>query len=228
MRYLGSKNRIAKHILPIILADRKLDQWYVEPFVGGANLIDKVAGKRIGNDINHYLIELLKEMQSDHFNPPTEVDELEYKAVQHFPQLYENWYIGYIGFNLSFGAKFFGGYCRSKKTTRSHVSEAFRNTTKQAPNLKGIIFTCGHYYEMQMPENSIVYCDPPYQNTTGYKHNIDHNHFWQWCRDKKKEGHEIFISGYTAPEDFVCVWHKELNSGGHLKKAVEKLYTLLG
>jgi hypothetical protein len=31
MRYMGSKNKIAKHILPIMLAERKPDQWWVEP-----------------------------------------------------------------------------------------------------------------------------------------------------------------------------------------------------
>ena len=45
MKYMGSKNRIAKHILPIILKDRIENQYYVEPFVGGANMIDKVDGK---------------------------------------------------------------------------------------------------------------------------------------------------------------------------------------
>lgn len=65
MKYMGSKRRIAKHILPIILKDRKEEQWYVEPFVGGANIIDKVVGNRIGADCNGYLIALLKEMQND-------------------------------------------------------------------------------------------------------------------------------------------------------------------
>jgi DNA adenine methylase len=48
MKYMGSKNRIAKYILPIMLAERKPDQWWVEPFVGGGNMIDKVDGNRIG------------------------------------------------------------------------------------------------------------------------------------------------------------------------------------
>ena len=34
---MGSKNRIAKFILPIILKERKPEQWYVEPFAGGMN-----------------------------------------------------------------------------------------------------------------------------------------------------------------------------------------------
>jgi hypothetical protein len=36
---MGSKNRIAKHILPIMIAERKPNQLWVEPFVGGANMI---------------------------------------------------------------------------------------------------------------------------------------------------------------------------------------------
>ena len=50
MRYTGNKSRIAKHILPIILNDRKPNQWFVEPFVGGANITDKVEGFRLASD----------------------------------------------------------------------------------------------------------------------------------------------------------------------------------
>ena len=50
MKYMGSKSRIAKDILPIMLKNRRKDQYYVELFVGGCNSIDKVDGLRIGND----------------------------------------------------------------------------------------------------------------------------------------------------------------------------------
>ena len=36
---------------------------WVEPFVGGANMIDKVDGKRIGNDSHKHLIALHKALQ---------------------------------------------------------------------------------------------------------------------------------------------------------------------
>ena len=35
MQYMGSKTKISKEILPIILKDRKENQYYIEPFVGG-------------------------------------------------------------------------------------------------------------------------------------------------------------------------------------------------
>lgn len=42
---MGSKSRIAKEILSVMLPYRK--NWYVEPFCGGCNVIDKVDGNRI-------------------------------------------------------------------------------------------------------------------------------------------------------------------------------------
>jgi hypothetical protein len=44
MKYMRSKNRIAKHILPIMLAERKPWQWWVEPFVGGVNCLSEAVG----------------------------------------------------------------------------------------------------------------------------------------------------------------------------------------
>lgn len=44
MVYQGSKNRLTKYIVPII--QKKIDEnnisTYIEPFVGGANVIDKI------------------------------------------------------------------------------------------------------------------------------------------------------------------------------------------
>ena len=59
---------------------------------------------------------------------------------------------------------------------------------------------------LEIPENSIIYCDPPYINTS-YKYNNSFCHatFWNWCREKAYDGHDVFISEYTAPEDFECL-----------------------
>ena len=57
---MGGKSRIAKDIVPIIqkcIDDNHLEP-YIEPFVGGGNIIDKVkCHTRIGNDSNEYLID---------------------------------------------------------------------------------------------------------------------------------------------------------------------------
>ena len=68
MKYVGSKNRISKYIVPIIQShiDNPLCQGYIEPFVGGANIIDKIRCKRkFGYDTNKYLIALLKKSRDE-------------------------------------------------------------------------------------------------------------------------------------------------------------------
>ena len=46
-----------------MLEGRTTETW-IEPFVGGANTIDKVDGKRIGFDNNEYLIDLYHYIQN--------------------------------------------------------------------------------------------------------------------------------------------------------------------
>jgi DNA adenine methylase len=229
---MGSKSRHAKEILQIILKDRKPDQWYVEPFVGGANVIDKVEGKRLGADINKYVVALLIEL-SHGWNPPEFVSETAYKEIQSNKDKYEDFLVGYVGFQLSYGAKFFGGYRRDSVGKRDYSKEAYNNVVKQIPNLEGVIFKNCSYLELSIPENSLIYCDPPFKGTTKYKEeSIDHNQFWQWCREKSLEGHTVYISEYNAPDDFECVWEKKVNSSmtqdTGAKKATEKLFKWKG
>lgn len=231
---MGSKRKLAKFILPIVLENRTEGQWYVEPFCGGANIIDKVTGNRIGNDINRYLIALLRWMQEERFSFPI-VSEEEYKRIKEDKELnYPDWLIGYAGFQLSFGAKWFGGYRRDKKGISGIENEIKQNATaskslfKQAELLKEVEFTNFSYQDLAIPENSIIYCDPPYANTTKYKDKFDSESFWNWCNQRVEEGHTVFVSEYQAPEDWTCVWEKEVTTGldtKTTKKSVEKLFT---
>ena len=61
--YQGSKNKLAKYIVPIIQSyiDNNNVQAYIELFGGGANIIDKIkCNKKIYIDINEDLVALLK------------------------------------------------------------------------------------------------------------------------------------------------------------------------
>ncbi len=83
---MGSKNKIAKYLLPIMSRVRGNRVW-VEPFVGGANLIDKVNSKRIGNNIHPYLIALLKSLQIG-WAPPTNISKEKYYDIKNPPNRY--------------------------------------------------------------------------------------------------------------------------------------------
>lgn len=225
MKYMGSKNRIAKEILPIILEDRKENQWYVEPFCGGCNIIDKVNGNRIASDLNHYLIALLKKLQ-DGWIPPKEVSEEQFKDMKNNPDNYEDYLVGYVGFQLSFGAMWFSSYRKDNIGKRNYSLEAFNNVIKQQPKLKEIKFMCKSYKDIEYPDNSIIYCDPPYKDTIKYNavDSFEHDEFWEWCREMTKKGHDIFISEYNAPEDFKIIWEKKLQNGLGKNKNTERLF----
>lgn len=230
MVYMGSKNRIAKELIPIITEKLKPNQWYVEPFVGGANMIDKIEHPyKLGADNNKYLIALLEAVQNGQ-ELPEYITKDEYIAVKTNKDNYPDWYVGFVGFVCSFRAKFFGGYSGYYTTKtgiqRNYIKECINNILKQ--NLDGIKLVCSSYDALDIPANSIIYCDPPYNGTTKYKDSFDSDAFWQWCRDKVKEGHTVYVSEYNAPEDFKCIWEKQINSnlGGTSKTATEKLFTI--
>jgi len=237
MKYMGSKNRISKYILPLILKDRSSEQFYVEPFVGGANLIDKVSGNRIGGDNNLYLISMWKALQ-DGWKPPENISKKLYNECR--KKYNEKSYkeeelklIGYVGFSGSYGGRFYdGGYAgvvgTKENKKRNYPAEAYRNIMKQIPSISEVSFIHSSYLDLDIPKNSIIYCDIPYNNSKKYKSsgNFNYEEFWEWCRNKTKEGHSVFVSEYEAPQDFLCIWEKEINNSLSLngRKANEKLF----
>ena len=233
MKYMGSKARIAKEILPIILKDRVQDQWYVELFAGGMNMICEVDGNRIANDIHPYLIEMWKYLCKGWI--PEKIDKNTYDKVRQNKDEFSDHFVGWVGFNCSYSGKWFGGFAGQTKTkigtVRDYQAEAIKNVLKQVEKMNGVIFKNNPYYEVELPKNSIVYLDPPYEGTTKYANDFDHKAFWQWCREMSKLGHSVFISEYNAPIDFKCIWQKELSSSlsangkiGGNKVSVEKLF----
>lgn len=240
MKYMGSKARHAKEILSIVLKDRTPDQTYVEPFVGGCNTIDKVQGKRIGSDVNEYLIAMWKAV-SEGWLPPDIITEEDYKFIRNNKEM-DKALTGYAGIAMSFGGKWFGGYRRDIKGTKDSLDlklfnereqsrKSFKSLIRQQPSLFGVDFKSCSYNDLTIPNKSIVYCDPPYKGTTGYKDAFDHEPFYNWCRELKNKGCSVFVSEYSMPDDFTEVWSKEVNSSltqdTGSKKNTEKLFSLL-
>lgn len=234
MKYMGSKNRISKLIIPIITKGRTTETFY-DLFCGGGNVIDKIKGSRVANDNDKYVIALLKEMQKETFKAPEHIGETEYKNIKNNKDNYQDWLVGYVGYQLSFGAKFFGGYRRDSSGFRDYEKEAQRNIMKQQKLIKGaeIEFHCDSYENIPIKPNSYIYCDIPYKNTTKYNtsKNFDYDKFYKWCVDMKNLGHKIFISEYDMPEEiFECIWQKEIGSSltpqNNGKKGIEKIFVV--
>lgn len=236
MKYMGSKARFAKEILPLILKDRTHGQWYVEPFAGGMNSICDVWGNRIANDIHYPLIQMWRELVGGW--KPIKITKEEYSEIRTNQDKYPAHLVGWVGFNCSYSGKWFGGFAGETNTktgtVRDYQSEAINNVLRQVEKMKGVVFQNKPYYELELPTNSIVYCDPPYEGTTKYANDFDHYRFWNWVRNISKQGHTVFVSEYSAPKDFECVWEKEAKSSlsangviGGNKISVERLFRLI-
>jgi DNA adenine methylase len=202
-------------------------------------MIDKVDGNRIGADYNEYLAEMWKAVSTG-WVPQELVTEDDYQKVKDNKDA-DKALTSYVGFAMSFGGKWFGGYRRDIAGTKDNLSlkafneaeqsrKSYESLLKQQKNLIGVDFRHSSYQDLDIPAKSIIYCDPPYKGTTKYKDSFDHEPFYEWCRQKHKEGHQVFVSEYWMPDDFTCVWSKEVNSSlakkKGSKKATEKLFTL--
>lgn len=213
MKFMGSKSKIAKHIIPIITKNIG-DRTYIEPFAGGMNVIDKVKvnGRVIAADIHPQLISMWNALQAG-WLPPESVSRDDYyrcKNEDESPHV-----VGWVGFNTSYCGRYFEGYAGKVVTKdgleRDYYAEARRNVLAQLESLKKVEFIQASYLDLHIPDNSVVYCDPPYNGTKKYRHNIDHDQFWQWVREKSANN-DVYVSEYEAPSDFVCVWKKEVSS----------------
>ena len=196
-------------------------------------MIDKIhCETRIGNDIHPQLIAMFKELQRG-WQPPSHISEEEYNRVRENKEMYPDYYVGYVGFNSTFGAKYFGGYARGFKadgvTPRDISNEAYRNLMKQVPQIMDVKFLCSDYLDNEYCklENALIYVDPPYQNTTKYAtDNFDYEKFWNWCREMSKHN-KVFVSEYNAPNDFECIWSKKVTTSLKVHEhedRVEKLF----
>ena len=209
MKYQGSKTRIAKDILKIMLPVRG-DRVWVEPFVGGGNMIDKVTGRRIGADINKWAIEaltIIRDRAEDLPKNNTEFTKDDYEKIR---QGAEHEFKAIAGFCYSFGSKWLDTWATNHRK-RDYVKGTYNSANIQKPLLQGVDLICCAYNELEIPENSLIYCDPPYQNTTKYKRveSFNHSEFWQWAEEQAKN-HIVFVSELNAPENWVEVWSKNI------------------
>ena len=66
------------------------------------------------------------------------------------------------------------------------------------------------YDEVEILPRSVIYCDPPYRGTDGYRTEFDHERFYDWCG---RQTEMVLVSEYNMPEDrFVEVWHRSHRS----------------
>ena len=234
MKYMGSKARLAKELAPMIneIISKHNISTYIEPFVGGANMIQHIqCDNKIGSDNNEYLIEMWKAVQNGYI-PPKEISKEEYLDIKANKDKYNKELVAVTGFCATYNAKWFGGYAGKVKTKigtiRDYYDEAVRNILKQVDQLKDVEFLSADYTTLSNYKNTLIYCDPPYQGTTQYGTSKDfhYDRFWDWIREMSKNN-IVLVSEYNAPSDFMNIYEKTLTTTldkNSRKQDTEKLF----
>ena len=229
MRYLGGKSKIRKQVSQFLESVRKPEQVYFEPFVGGGWVLQEMSGQRYASDGNKSLVAMYKALQ-DGWEPPEFVSEDEWRTYRKTTEVMYDPMQAFTRFGCGFGGDWNGGYARSEGKT-CYAATSKRSLLKQLPKIKDVTFVCGMFHE-HSPNDSLIYCDPPYAGTTQYGAfgGFDHEHFWDTMREWQSNGNTVVVSEYNAPEDFICV--KEMTSQMGLSvgdtvtrpKRIEKLF----
>jgi DNA adenine methylase len=220
MRYNGGKGAVAIEIAKIINSFKPDTYW--EPFVGAANVIIKVkAAQRKASDLDLGMMVLLRAIREG-WEPPTTISEEEYQEMRKSTNETDPLY-AFVKYGCSFGGKPWGGYARDN-SGRNYALNARNSLLKKAPHLQDVILHYGDYANLNLSAD-LIYCDPPYRNTTscGASVKFDTDKFIEWARMKSKSS-IVLVSEREMPDDWECIWEKPLKDGLGPRKLTERLY----
>lgn len=207
MRYMGGKFRQGKTIASAINHVLLDSQWYVEPFCGALGVATHINhDKVILSDVSESLINMWKALQDPNLVLPDTISEEEYNQIKKIKDP-SDWRTAYYGFGMSFGGKWFGGYARSKSKF-VNFARSLKNSTEPKRKIQAQ-FICSSYDQLDIPPDSFIYCDPPYEGRTKV-HNFDvfnHDKFWDWVIQKIGCGHAILITEFKPRKDFVSIYN---------------------
>jgi DNA adenine methylase len=198
MQYLGGKYRIRKWLAAEIAPYRTPGHILWEPFCGGLNASEALLPD-LCSDIDESLIALYQAVQAG-WEPPAAVDEELYKYARTLPE--SNPLHGFCAFGCSFGGKKWGGFARNSKgsTAPSPYPGRARTALRRAC---GALHLCAFDrvdFLAVLPYSigADLYCDPPYNATTGYAHAFDRDTFIAYAQ-VWAEHTAVFVSEYEWP-----------------------------
>jgi DNA adenine methylase len=232
MQYVGGKFRIRKQLVDFLLEYVQDANYFVEPFCGSCNVVLELLEnvlflpqRVILNDIHRDLILMWRALVFEGWLPPDSCTEEEYEILKDSePSALR----GFVGHSCSFSGIWFDtfakngerNYCLNGKNSLIKARDIFNRYDVD------LSFSNLSYEELYIPDGSVVYCDPPYVNTrmVGNKsYDFDYDKFWQWVRELSNKN-KVFVSEYTAPEDFKSVLDINVHTDLNRAKRIEKLF----
>lgn len=215
MQYMGGKTRIAKRISEAILDNSNSRKYYLEPFVGSCSVFKEVAPHfewSVAGDAQPDLIEMWNALVFQGWEPPENLSNTEWVDLRDSsPSALR----AFAGFNCSYAGRFFEGYARDRTGKTNFAAKGRRGLLSDVERIKTAnvgVFRNWTYGTWKPLPGTVIYCDPPYRGTKRYSSKrsqvpeFDHDDFWDTVRMWELHGCEVFVSEYTAPEDFQAVY----------------------
>lgn len=199
--YIGNKHRLLAQILPLF--PQKIDTFY-DVFCGGLDVsVNIKANRKIANDINYFLIEILEMFKNTDSNELLlSIDNVINKhnlskgnkdSYYEFRKYYNKnkdplllYVLMCYSFNYQFRFNSNHDYNNTAGTNRSSFNENMKNRlTDFTEELYNIEFSNQNFKEFDFSEIKIddfVYCDPPYRSSVG-SYNDGKRGFEGWTVD---------------------------------------------
>lgn len=138
---------------------------------------------------------------------------------------------GFVGFGASFGGKWFGGFADTpfdkhhNRHTLPFIEAARRSVLKTTKSFHGAQILHSDYWSHEVDSNTVIYCDPPYADTVGYKGALPFSsaEFWAVAEVWVNEGARVVVSEEKAPSHWRIVAFRDRKASLRVSVGEENL-----
>jgi len=234
MQYMGGKAGVGKRIAQVCYERLTPGSSFVDMFCGSLNVVRHapshvalaagglVAVQRVAIDACSPLIVMWQAALLG-WEPPKVVTKATYEKIRK-AQDPKDPMTAFVLFGCSFGGKWCGGYTKDRPEQR-YAECASNAIIKKVRDCKGLQLEHATFQSKHpgcWPSGTVLYCDPPYKATTGYKalETFNSEAFWFWAEQHARNGVHVYVSESALREPrkgWRTVLEKTNPQGGRLK-----------
>ena len=223
MQYLGGKKSIAKELAAVLQSFRVEGAPFYDVFCGSCAVVAEMDGVRFANDGNAALINMFEAWRAG-WRPPQDVS-FEDHARLRIAQDPTDPVTAFVAHACSYGGMWFSTYARDRKNGRNFAATGARSLERTLSKCADVTFTALDYRALTPQRGVLIYCDPPYDGTTGYAGmpKFDTAEFWQVAA-RWAETCTVLVSEYVAPSGWRGVWTRPVRKSRLAGQRVERLF----
>ena len=212
-QYHGGKHRNGKKIAELLNSalSGANNIGYCEPFHGMLGVYRHITYKPdltyLAGDLNKSVMLMWREAQNGWVPPSILISKEEFLRLKFNGESTAE--KGFIGNAYSYSGHYFRSYCLTEMRKKC-IPNSAKRVSDIALNsvVSKVKFSYGDYTQFSDLRNFVIYCDPPYMNSSGYRNDesrgsniydiFDNKKFFTWAV-KMAEHNSVFVSEYEIP-----------------------------